>query len=88
MAEAQFTIEVVFAGPQIQQKKSLLVPAGTTAVEAIALVGWRDLAMPWRVGIHARPVAPDHRLADGDRLEIYRPLMCDPREARRRRAAR
>ena len=40
------------------------------------------------VGIHARLVALDAPLADGDRVEVYRPLTQDPREARRQRARR
>lgn len=39
------------------------------------------------VGVWGRVVRRDHTLADGDRVEIYRPLSIDPREARRRRAA-
>ncbi len=39
------------------------------------------------VGIWGRVVARDHRLADGDRVEIYRPLEIDPREARRQLAS-
>jgi putative ubiquitin-RnfH superfamily antitoxin RatB of RatAB toxin-antitoxin module len=38
------------------------------------------------VGIFGKRVAPDARLADGDRVEIYRPLLLDPKERRRQRA--
>ena len=38
------------------------------------------------VGIWGRPVDRDQRVRDGDRIEIYRPLKMDPREARRRLA--
>jgi len=41
-----------------------------------------------QVGIFGKRVAMDTRLADGDRVEIYRPLKLDPKEARRRRARR
>ena len=40
-----------------------------------------------RVGIFNRACALDEPLAPGDRVEIYRPLRADPKEARRRRAA-
>ena len=41
-----------------------------------------------QIGIHARLVTLDVALADGDRVEVYRPLTQDPREARRQRARR
>jgi hypothetical protein len=41
---------------------------------------------PAHLGIFSRKVAPDHVLGEGDRVEIYRPLILDPKEARRRRA--
>jgi hypothetical protein len=40
-----------------------------------------------QAGIWGKPVGRDHRLKDGDRLELYRPLLMDPREARRKLAA-
>ena len=40
------------------------------------------------VGIWGRTVALERRLREGDRVEIYRPLHVDPKEARRRRAER
>ena len=41
-----------------------------------------------RIGIYGRVVAKQAPLADGDRVEVYRPLLVDPKEARRRRALR
>ena len=38
------------------------------------------------IGIFGEPVTPETRLADGDRVEVYRPLEVDPKEARRQRA--
>jgi len=46
------------------------------------------MAAPLGVGIHGRRVPLDAPLADGDRVEIYRALLVDPKEARRRRALR
>jgi len=40
------------------------------------------------IGVWGRPCAPETRLRDGDRVELYRPLAMDPKEARRLRAAR
>jgi putative ubiquitin-RnfH superfamily antitoxin RatB of RatAB toxin-antitoxin module len=41
---------------------------------------------PSRLGVFSHKVAPDQVLEQGDRVEIYRPLTLDPKEARRRRA--
>jgi len=41
-----------------------------------------------KVGIFGRVVSPDRAVSAGERIEIYRPLPADPREARRKRAAR
>jgi putative ubiquitin-RnfH superfamily antitoxin RatB of RatAB toxin-antitoxin module len=43
---------------------------------------------PHGTGIYGRRVTLDTKLADGDRVEIYRPLRADPKEARRQRARR
>jgi putative ubiquitin-RnfH superfamily antitoxin RatB of RatAB toxin-antitoxin module len=40
---------------------------------------------PSRLGVFSRRVSPDDTLRDGDRVEIYRPLTIDPKDARRRR---
>lgn len=92
-AERPITIEVVYALPDEQLIIPLTVPHGTTARQAIVLAG-----LPVRhpeidaarstVGIFGRVVANDTVLGDGDRVEIYRPLVADPKQARRRRAAR
>ena len=71
----------------------LQVRPGTTVAEAVRLSGILqrcpgiDLNVN-RVGIFGRPAAAETPVADGDRIEIYRPLRADPKEARRRRASR
>ena len=40
-----------------------------------------------QVGIYSRPAKLTDQLKDGDRIEIYRPLLADPKEIRRKRAA-
>jgi putative ubiquitin-RnfH superfamily antitoxin RatB of RatAB toxin-antitoxin module len=65
---------------------------GLTALEAVERSGllaeFADLAGGrLDLGIFGRVVRPDHRLAPGDRVEIYRPLRADPRDTRRRMAA-
>jgi len=52
--------------------------------DALAMSGWTGN----QVGIFGKRVSLETRLADGDRVEIYRPLAMDPKESRRRRARR
>jgi|KBSMisStandDraft_5_1062788.scaffolds.fasta_scaffold460419_2 putative ubiquitin-RnfH superfamily antitoxin RatB of RatAB toxin-antitoxin module len=86
-------VEVIYAAPDHQELRRLAVPAGTTVMQAI-VASQIALALPEeaiaadRLGIFSRRAAPDDVLADGDRVEIYRPLTLDPKEARRRRASR
>ncbi|WP_137940406.1 RnfH family protein [Chitinivorax sp. B] len=84
-------IEVVYALPQQQTLLSLTVPAGTTAQQAIAMSGLfgkhpelQDADL--KLGIFARPIASDTVLRDCDRVEVYRPLIADPKTVRRQRA--
>jgi putative ubiquitin-RnfH superfamily antitoxin RatB of RatAB toxin-antitoxin module len=85
-------VEVVHARPEKQVLMRLEVPAGTTVAEAIERSGIRrefpDLVVdPKRLGIFSQKAKPGDVLRAGDRVEIYRPLIADPKEARRRRAA-
>jgi uncharacterized protein len=79
-------IEVVYARPEAADLRTVDLPAGATVEEALAASGFR--LENQAVGVFGKRVALDHRLADGDRVEIYRPLAMDPKEARRRRAAK
>ena len=89
---ALIDVEVVYATPGSQALLALQVRAGCTVAEAIELSGIRrqfpemDLD-PAAVGIFSKKVSLDHQLHDGDRVEIYRPLIADPKESRRKRAA-
>lgn len=84
-------IEVVYALPteQILLKKS--VPTGTTIAEAIRVSGVLDkhpeidLATN-KLGIFGKLTKADAVVRDKDRIEIYRPLIADPKEVRRKRA--
>jgi putative ubiquitin-RnfH superfamily antitoxin RatB of RatAB toxin-antitoxin module len=77
-------VEVVYARPEGAQVVSLDLPIGATVRDAVLASGF---AMENQaVGIFGKRAALDHRLAHGDRVEIYRPLAMDPKEARRRRA--
>lgn len=91
MAEPIITVEVVYAGSDRLLRQLVRLAVGTTAEQAIAMSGIPEKLTAGavdlqRLGIHGRKITPDHRLADGDRVEIYRGLMLDPMEARRRRA--
>jgi putative ubiquitin-RnfH superfamily antitoxin RatB of RatAB toxin-antitoxin module len=84
-------IEVVYALPQEQTLFSFQVPAGTTVEEALAQCGVLEryqLGKETPVGIFGKRVSPDTVLSSRDRIEIYRPLIADPKQARRRRAAK
>lgn len=77
-------VEVVLAFPDRVQHVRLELPAGATAGDAVTAAGFGDAHA---IGIFGKRVKNDHALRDGDRVEIYRPLAMDPKEARRRRAA-
>jgi len=87
---AAIRVEVVYALREVVDAVSLRLPAGATVSEAIAASGFgeRHTVDLNAVGIFGRRVPPHTRLADGDRVELYRPLVLDPKEQRRRRAGR
>jgi len=93
MPKEAVTVEVAYAEPARQFLETLTVPAGTTAGEAVDRSGL-ERAFPALdlsgapIGILGTPVARDHVLGEGDRVEVYRPLEMDPREARRQLAER
>jgi putative ubiquitin-RnfH superfamily antitoxin RatB of RatAB toxin-antitoxin module len=78
-------VEVVFARPEGADAVSLNLPAAATVRDALAASGFQ-LLKDQTIGIFGRRVVLDHPLSPGDRVEIYRPLAMDPKEARRRRA--
>jgi len=84
-------IEVVYAMPQRQERVSLDLAPGSTVLDAIQASGLlqrRPEIKLGRAGVWGRPASPDTRLRDRDRVEIYRSLIADPREIRRKRAAK
>jgi len=85
-------IEVVFALPDRQELVALEVDPGTTVGAAITLSAISDKFAgkdfsDYQAGVWGKAVDRDHRLQEGDRLELYRPLLMDPRDARRLLAA-
>ena len=89
MAET-IDVEVAYAEPARQFLKRVTLETGATIADAIAASGLEaELgidASSLATGIWSKPKSPDTLLADGDRVELYRPLLADPKEARRRRA--
>lgn len=79
-------VEVVFARREDAEVLSVELPAGATVRDALAAAGFATRHRD--VGVYGKHVRADTPLADGDRVEIYRPLLLDPKEARRRRAAK
>lgn len=91
MADHTITVMVVHAGVDRQIARQVELPVGSTVMQAIDASRIIELIPdgaldPHRLGIFAQRVSPDQLLHDGDRIEIYRPLLLDPMEARRRRA--
>ena len=92
MSEQVLTVEVVYATPQEQVLESLNLALGATVEDAIRQSGLLarfaeiDLGVN-KVGVFGKVAKLDAVLSDGDRVEIYRPLIADPKEARKRRAA-
>lgn len=91
MAEHLMTVELVYADAHRQLVQRIEVAEGTRVNEAIETSGIADSLPPGaidpdRLGIFSRRVTADHILQHGDRVEIYRPLLVDPMQARRRRA--
>ena len=91
MPDRDATVEVACALPDRQRVVQLPLREGMTALEAVQAAGierefpeiaGRDLVL----GIYGRRVEATHALRNGDRVEIYRPLKFDPREARRKAA--
>lgn len=84
-------VEVAYATPEMQEIVIVSLAAGASVVEAINASGLRqkfpELGLgELTVGLFAKPCQLDQVLAPGDRVEIYRPLLNDPKDARRQRA--
>lgn len=84
-------IAVAYVGHEAQVLRPMEVVYGTTVRAAIEASGVLeqcpeiDLQRD-KVGIYGKVVGLDQTLEAGDRVEIYRPLIADPKEARRQRA--
>lgn len=85
-------VEVVYALPQHHELVQVALAPGATAGEAIEASGLLqkypdiDLKGANKVGIYAKLVKLDNEVRDRDRIEIYRPLIADPKAVRKKRA--
>ena len=88
----QINIEIAYALPERYYLKFFQVDEGITVQTAITQSGILsqfpeiDLSTN-KIGIFSRPIKLTDVLKEGDRIEIYRPLLADPKEIRRKRAA-
>lgn len=85
-------VEIVYALPQRQELIELKLEEGATARQAVEASGllqkYPDIELDGRnkLGIFAKLTKPDTVLRDRDRVEIYRPLIADPKAVRKKRA--
>ena len=87
----KLTVEVVYATKEQQYLVGVEVDAGTTALAAVQVSGLSTQfphTQDYPMGIFGKAVPADTVLEDHDRVELYRPLLIDPKENRRRRAAK
>ncbi|WP_387467250.1 RnfH family protein [Photorhabdus sp. RM323S] len=86
-------VEVIYALPDRQYLRTVKLPQRATVEQAIVASGLLTLRndidlQKNKVGIYSRPAKLTDILEEGDRVEIYRPLLADPKEMRRKRAER
>ena len=91
MGVNNITVEVAYALPEKQLILTVELPEGQTVEEAIRASGILkrfdsiDLKKN-KVGIFGKSIKLDYIMQDKDRVEVYRPITCDPKEVRRQRA--
>lgn len=91
VAAEAFTVEVAYAAPHEQAIVTLQVLPGTTLEEAVRRSGILERfpeidARALKLGVFGKLSRPDAELRPRDRVEIYRPLLADPKEVRKQRA--
>lgn len=91
MTEELIRVEVAYARPDQQVILTVDVPAGSSIEEAVKRSSIIDRfpeinLKENKVGIFGKAKTLDQALRAGDRVEIYRPLIADPKESRRQRA--
>jgi len=91
MIMSSITVQVTYALPDKQTVITLAVPVACNAQQAVEKSGVlsQHPEIPWpdsKLGIFGKIVPHNTQLKEGDRIEIYRPLIIDPKESRRQRA--
>jgi putative ubiquitin-RnfH superfamily antitoxin RatB of RatAB toxin-antitoxin module len=89
--EKPLRVQVVHALPERYWSVPLDLPAGATVAQALIEARLDELCPGLEVdldflAVFSRPVTPETLLNDGDRIEILRPLLNDPKQQRRERA--
>ena len=96
-SSSKICIEIALAFPEEQHIARVKVPQGASPITAIKLSNIFDLfnevpedvrSLKYGIGIFSKEIKDPHNysLKDGDRIEIYRPLLLDPKQTRLRRA--
>ena len=80
-------VELIRAWPRRFERILLELDEGACVADALRVAGWGDAAGPATFAVFGVVVSAATVLHDGDRVELLRPLLADPKEARRRRAA-
>ncbi len=86
-------IEVAYATPENQKIIECYIEQGTSPRDAVKqsdIIQFFPEIDPENcdLGVFGKAIAANYELTEGDRIEIYRPLIADPKEVRRQRAAR
>ncbi|WP_082746453.1 MULTISPECIES: RnfH family protein [Stenotrophomonas] len=79
-------VEVVLAWPDRYQQRQLELAEGCTVADAVAAAALEGAAEAVAMAVHGVLAPPQQLLREGDRIELLRPLLADPKENRRRRA--
>lgn len=79
-------IEVVLAWPGHYQRRELQLPEGCVVADAVEAAALNANGEGVAFAVHGVVARPQQMLRDGDRVELLRPLLADPKENRRRRA--
>lgn len=80
-------VEVIRAWPRRFEVARVVLPEGACVRDAVAAAGWANDGEIVAYAVFGQRVTAVAPLRAGDRLELLRPLLADPKEARRRRAA-
>lgn len=79
-------VEVVIAWPDRYLARVVELPEGARVADAVGMAALDPAGEARACAVHGVLARPEQPLRDGDRVELLRPLLIDPKEARRRRA--